>query len=215
MRGAIWLVWILAHVCGAAGCVDRPAPSGWSSGDGAPPGVSTCKAVMCEVDADCDSKIYRGGCDTSNNACAMCKVDSHCDSKIYKGGCNATTQMCGMCTKDAHCQIAGIKIMTGMCDPGTGFCFRCNVAGDCNFTGSVFKHCTPQKTCAMCTVDSDCKGTQTCVKGVCAPNTRCVVDSDCKSPLTCHTASGLCTCASAADCSTAYGTLSVKKWLCK
>ena len=218
MKEAPWTVWSLVLVCGAAACVERPAPSGWTAGDGAIPGVNTCKAVMCEVDADCPGSIYRGGCDTTNNACVMCKVNAHCDSKIYKGGCNATTKMCGMCQTDAHCQISGVMIMTGKCDPGTGFCIRCNVDGDCTkFTGSTYKACSPQKTCVMCISNSDCTNKATCVKGVCAKDVQCVQDADCTSPLTCHTASGLCTCASAVDCSTAYGTypINIKKWLCK
>ena len=186
----------------------------WDSSPGTS-GVKACYTIMCEADADCDTKTYKGGCDTTKNLCMMCKADADCDSKVYKGGCNTTTNMCAMCKADADCTISTVKIMTGKCDTTTGYCIKCAADADCTYTASTFKKCGSAGYCVMCAADADCATGETCTKGACVkPVAGCKTDADCSpSTLKCDVASGKCTCAADADCGTP--TTGIKKYTCK
>ncbi len=186
---------------------------GWNT-----PTVKICKAVQCEADADCDSKIFRGGCITATGMCAMCKKDADCNSPVlFKGGCNTATGMCAMCKKDTDCQIYGVTILTGKCDSAFRLCIKCDKDADCpgNVGSSNLNYCSAKKHCTSCKSDSQCPPSQTCDALSCVPGSpRCTSNTQCQTPLICN--GGRCSCDTAADCTAALGLPSgVKKWACR
>jgi hypothetical protein len=123
------------------------------------PGMKACingECAQCLADADCDTSLFKGGCNTVTRTCRMCKADVDCSYPTYKG-CDTATGICRMCAADSHCMVAGVKLMTGKCDVGMGICWGCATHADCAFTGSSMKRCHPAlKRCVPCLADADC-----------------------------------------------------------
>lgn len=175
-----------------------------------------CRIVMCDVDSDCDTKYWKGGCDVPKQRCRQCTKDADCDTSVYRGGCMTERGTCAQCRTDAHCFASRGQVQTGKCDTTLNVCIRCTADADCLFPGSLYKHCGPKSICVNCLEDKDCTNSQFCVDGDCmATKGGCTKDSDCKSPLTCK--DGLCSCSSGQDCLTAYGLTAgvIKRWDCK
>ena len=145
------------------------------------------KCVVCITDTDC--KVGPKKCNTTMGFCKLCEKDADCTYGVME--CDVATSFCKLCKKDADCYIAGTMILTGKCDGKIGQCTRCTEDKDCDYAGSVTKKCDLSKS-------------------ICAYATPTTCDTTwCKTPLLCK--GDKCTCASDADCTTAFG----KGYTCK
>jgi hypothetical protein len=158
--------------------------------------------LWCNTKADCPAPHHH----CVNHRCG-CTADADC-KPLYKGGCDPNLGVCMMCSYNGHCWPGGIKLMTGKCSPA-GVCIGCDTTVDCEFPGSVFKHCRNGQ-CVICTSDAHCAyGYSKCQTStgscVCANDGECckVAGKPAGCGLACK--AGRCECLDDAACINTYG----------
>ncbi|MBI2373177.1 MAG: hypothetical protein HYV07_04195 [Deltaproteobacteria bacterium] len=148
-----------------------PRPDGGFDAGPRDAGASDAGFPECNVDEDCGSGRH---CLPGSGRCVECFEEGQCSLRRV---CDVSTYTCRFPCLNGNCGPGNV------CDPSIDACVQCLVDSNC----PPDRHCSAEKTCEECTIDSHCATvpgrstcdfeTRSCVG--CTSNSACAAGEQC------------------------------------